>query len=171
MDHHDADDGRARGHSAATDSAAAGATPPNGARIEKSEREWESCLTPEQFHVMREKGTERAFTGKYWNTKEKGTYHCAACGEPLFASETKYDSGTGWPSFWSPVSPEAVATETDETHGMRRTEALCARCGAHLGHIFDDGPRPTGTRYCMNSVSLDLRKEQKTRGGEDEKTG
>jgi len=134
--------------------------PGDATRLEKSEQEWASCLTPEQFRVMREKGTERAFTGKYWNTKAKGTYHCAACGEPLFASETKYDSGTGWPSFWAPVSPDAVATETDYAHGMIRTEALCARCGAHLGHVFDDGPRPTGMRYCMNSISLALSLEE-----------
>ena len=135
--------------------------------IEKSEGEWRACLTPDQFRVMREKGTERAFTGKYWNTKAKGTYHCAACGEALFASETKFDSGTGWPSFWAPVSPDAVATETDYAHGMIRTEALCARCGAHLGHVFEDGPRPTGMRYCMNSISLALEEDEKPSGRDD----
>lgn len=128
-------------------------------RIDKSESEWQSCLTPQQYHVMRQKGTERAFTGKYWNTKTAGTYECAACGQPLFSSETKFDSGTGWPSFWAPLAPGAVATETDYAHGMIRTEALCSRCHAHLGHVFNDGPRPTGMRYCMNSVSLALREE------------
>lgn len=131
---------------------------------ERSETEWRSCLTPEQYRVMREKGTERAFTGKYWDTKASGTYHCAACGLPLFSSNTKFDSGTGWPSFWAPLSPDAVATETDYTHGMIRTEALCARCHAHLGHVFNDGPRPTGMRYCMNSVSLALEEDGKEGG-------
>lgn len=145
----------------------ANASAGDASHIEKSEGEWRDCLTPDQFRVMREKGTERAFTGKYWNTKAKGTYHCAACGEALFASETKFDSGTGWPSFWAPVSPDAVATETDYAHGMIRTEALCARCGAHLGHVFDDGPRPTGMRYCMNSISLALAEDEKTSGRDD----
>lgn len=128
----------------------------------KSDAEWRACLTPEQYHVMREKGTERAFTGKYWSTKTAGTYMCAACGQPLFSSETKFDSGTGWPSFYAPVAPEAVATEVDYAHGMVRTEALCASCHAHLGHVFNDGPRPTGMRYCMNSVSLTLVEDEKT---------
>jgi peptide-methionine (R)-S-oxide reductase len=123
-------------------------------RIEKSDAEWKATLTPEQYRVMREKGTERAFTGEYWETKARGTYKCAACGEPLFSSDTKFDSGTGWPSFYDPISPDAVATESDYSHFMRRTEALCSRCHAHLGHVFPDGPKPTGQRYCMNSISL-----------------
>jgi peptide-methionine (R)-S-oxide reductase len=128
------------------------------AKVTKSDEEWRRELTPEQYAVCRQKGTERAFTGKYWNAKEDGTYHCSACGAPLFDAETKFDSGTGWPSFWKPVSPDAVKTEEDTSHGMRRIEALCAACDAHLGHVFPDGPQPTGERYCMNSVSLDLRK-------------
>ncbi|HXJ33003.1 MAG TPA: peptide-methionine (R)-S-oxide reductase MsrB [Candidatus Eisenbacteria bacterium] len=128
------------------------------AKVTKSDEEWRRELTPEQYAVCRQKGTERAFTGKYWNTKDDGTYHCSACGAPLFDAKTKFDSGTGWPSFWKPVSPDAVKTEEDTSHGMRRIEALCAACDAHLGHVFPDGPQPTGERYCMNSVSLDLRK-------------
>jgi peptide-methionine (R)-S-oxide reductase len=126
--------------------------------INKSEAEWRKELTPEQYHILREKGTERAFTGAYFNTKEKGKYLCAACGTELFSSETKYDSGTGWPSFWAPISDSNVATEEDRSFGMRRTEVHCAKCGGHLGHIFDDGPDPTGLRYCINSVSLRLEK-------------
>jgi peptide-methionine (R)-S-oxide reductase len=129
--------------------------------VQRSDAEWRSCLSPEQYRVMREKGTERAFTGKYWDTKARGTYHCAACGQPLFSSETKFDSGTGWPSFFAPLSGDAVATETDYAHGMVRTEALCSRCHAHLGHVFNDGPRPTGMRYCMNSISLTLEEDEK----------
>jgi peptide-methionine (R)-S-oxide reductase len=124
--------------------------------IKRTEAEWRRVLTDEQFHVCREKGTERAFTGAYWDSKENGTYRCAACGEPLFSSEAKYDSGTGWPSFFRPLNNEAVATETDRTLGMTRTEVHCRRCGSHLGHVFPDGPQPTGLRYCINSVSLDL---------------
>jgi peptide-methionine (R)-S-oxide reductase len=119
-----------------------------------SDDEWAAQLTPEQFQITRRKGTERAFTGAYWDHHASGTYHCACCGEPLFSSETKYDSGSGWPSFWAPISAEAVATEGDHSHFMRRTEVLCRRCDAHLGHLFDDGPQPSGLRYCMNSASL-----------------
>ena len=125
-------------------------------RVRKSEEEWRRVLTPEQYRVTREHGTERAFTGAYWNTKDAGTYRCVACGEPLFSSETKFDSGTGWPSFFAPLDPNAVETDEDRSSGMRRTEVHCRRCGAHLGHLFEDGPKPTGMRYCINSTSLDL---------------
>jgi len=125
-------------------------------KIEKSDAEWRQQLDDDQYHVCREKGTERAFTGAYWNTKTEGTYRCVACGEPLFSSETKFDSGTGWPSFYRPVGDDAVETETDQGFGMTRTEVHCRRCGSHLGHVFPDGPQPTGLRYCINSVSLDL---------------
>ena len=131
-----------------------------GDKIVKSDAEWREMLTPEQYQVCRQKGTERAFTGKYDRCKDKGTYVCQCCGNPLFSSDTKFDSGTGWPSFYAPIDPEAVEEEEDNSFFMRRTEVLCARCDSHLGHVFPDGPAPTGLRYCMNSVSLDLQPDE-----------
>ncbi|TVS16757.1 MAG: peptide-methionine (R)-S-oxide reductase [Gammaproteobacteria bacterium] len=125
-------------------------------KVEKSESEWQAELAPEEYEVARCGGTERAFTGRYWDTKTPGTYHCVCCGAALFDSSTKYDSGSGWPSFWAPIAAEAVAEKEDRSLFMRRTEVLCAKCDAHLGHVFPDGPKPTGLRYCMNSASLRL---------------
>ena len=127
-------------------------------RIEKAEEQWRAELDPEQYRILRQAGTEPAFTGKYYLNKETGIYHCGACGAELFGSDTKYESGTGWPSFWAPVSEDALETRTDRSHGMTRVEVRCARCGSHLGHVFDDGPAPTGQRYCINSAALDFEK-------------
>lgn len=130
-------------------------------KVEKSDREWQRQLSPERYYVTRHKATEPAFTGEYYRTKTPGTYRCVCCGARLFGSDTKYDSGSGWPSFWSPLSEEAVRTEEDHSHGMDRIEVLCSRCDAHLGHVFPDGPEPTGQRYCINSLSLVLEPEPK----------
>ncbi len=125
-------------------------------KLTKSDAEWRAELTPEEYHVLREKGTERAFTGEYYQTKTPGVYLCRGCGQELFDADTKYESGSGWPSFYQPVAPERVQEHVDESFGMRRVEITCSRCGGHLGHVFPDGPKPTGQRYCMNSASLKL---------------
>ena len=129
-------------------------------KVVKSEGEWRAELTPEQFEISRNKGTERAFTGEYNNCKDEGVYRCIACGQELFSSQSKYDSGSGWPSFYEPSKGEHVKTETDASHGMTRTEVMCSACDGHLGHVFSDGPQPTGLRYCINSVSIKLDKSE-----------
>ncbi|WP_417840925.1 peptide-methionine (R)-S-oxide reductase MsrB [Terasakiella sp.] len=125
-------------------------------KIKKTDEEWRQKLSPDEYAVCRQHGTERAFTGRYWDTKTPGVYHCAGCGEALFDSDTKYDSGSGWPSFYQPLDPDSVEENRDTTHGMIRTEVHCAKCDSHLGHVFEDGPQPTGLRYCINSLSLKL---------------
>ncbi len=135
---------------------------PTEQKIVRTEEEWRQILDPDQYRILRQQGTEPAFSGKYWETKTPGVYLCAGCGQQLFDSQTKYDSGSGWPSFWAPLDPGRLETETDRSYGMARNEVHCSRCGAHLGHVFSDGPQPTGQRYCMNSASLKLEERKES---------